>query len=431
LKKVLIITYYWPPSGGPVVQRVLKYVKYLYEFGWEPVVLTVQNGEYPAIDESLLERIPKNLKIVKTKWFEPFSLFKKLTGKAKDSIVSKDITNRKKNESFGMKLALFIRANMFIPDARIGWIYYLVRKGLELIKSENIDIIFSTSPPHSVHLGAKRLARKSGLKWVADFRDPWQEAYWKKDFTTLKIVGYLDKYLEKSVLLKACAITTVSSEIISLFKSKVNNNYFLLHNGFENIELFHNKESYFKIIFIGNLTKFQNPKDLFIAVSSLNNEVKKTIKLEFIGNVFDDIKDDFSKYPDIIIEHKNYMPHKELMTYAQSASMLFFPYYKNFSYSSGIIGAKLFDYFALSKPILALGEKGSTADRALAKTERGILLEYGDIEGISKFINSIYSKWEKDKYIHLDENEEIQKFKTKENVKKLTKIFRDLLDGKD
>ncbi|MDA3871426.1 MAG: glycosyl transferase family 1, partial [Candidatus Marinimicrobia bacterium] len=171
MKKVLIITYYWPPAGGPGVQRVLKFAKYLPQFGWQPIILTVKNGEYSAIDESLIKEIPKECIVYKTKTFEPYNLYKKFVGKKKDEKLPTYILNTNKNDNLNNKIAKWIRANLFIPDARIGWISHIVREGMKIIEKENPDIIFSSSPPHSLQIGAKKLAKKSGLKWVADFRD--------------------------------------------------------------------------------------------------------------------------------------------------------------------------------------------------------------------------------------------------------------------
>ena len=157
MKKVLIITYYWPPAGGPGVQRVLKFAKYLPKFGWQPVILTVEGGDYPAIDESLVNSIDKGCKVYKTKTFEPFKLFKLLTGKKKDHKIDTYILT-KKQSGIMAKLSKWIRANLFVPDARVGWYPNAVKKGLEIIEEERIDMIFSSSPPHSLQFNSKKIA---------------------------------------------------------------------------------------------------------------------------------------------------------------------------------------------------------------------------------------------------------------------------------
>src|SRR5690606_13755203 len=199
LKKVLIITYYWPPAGGSGVQRVLKFAKYLPEFGWEPVILTVENGEYPALDSSFEDDIPKGMKVYKTKALEPFHVYKALTGQSRDSKIDTNIL-KSESENLREKISKWIRLNIFIPDARIGWMAYAVRQGMEIIENENISLIISTSPPQSLQLSAMRIARKSKKPWVADFRDPWTSiAYYQKS-KRFALTKKLDHYLEKKVL---------------------------------------------------------------------------------------------------------------------------------------------------------------------------------------------------------------------------------------
>ena len=249
-KKILIISYYWPPAGGPAVQRVVKYVKYLSEFNYQPIVLTVENPQVQAYDNSLLKEIPAEVEVIKTKSFQPFGIYKKLLGIDKNTSIPKQVISKSENESFKSKISRFIRANIFIPDARIGWFPYLVNKGLKICKEKNIDVIFSTSPPHSVHLGAKKIAKKTKIKWIADFRDPWVDAYWNLDMSKMAFAEKLDKIFEKNVLKSADTITTVSEELINLFQARQKNNYELLHNGFEKINLTKKTSAKFEILFI-------------------------------------------------------------------------------------------------------------------------------------------------------------------------------------
>ena len=160
MKKVLIITYYWPPAGGAGVQRALKFVKYLPQFGWEPIVLTVEKSDSPVDDISLLNDIPNGTKVYKTKSLEPFELYKKFTGKKSDSKIPSDVLLDTKNASLKDKLSKWIRLNVFIPDAKIGWKKYAVKKGLEIIKHEKIDVIFTTSPPQTVSLIGLELSKQ-------------------------------------------------------------------------------------------------------------------------------------------------------------------------------------------------------------------------------------------------------------------------------
>lgn len=201
-KKVLIITYYWPPAGGPGVQRVINFVKHLPKNGWEPIVLTVKDGEYPAVDDSLNLLLSKKLKVVTTKSLEPFNLYKRLIGKKKDHKIDTYILNQKKTR-LSQRIMKWIRLNIFIPDARIGWYPYAVRKGKKIINEERIDLIYTCSPPHSLQLIGKRLSKYTKIPWVADFRDPWTSlvAYQGQDRSILTMK--IDTKLEGSVLQQA------------------------------------------------------------------------------------------------------------------------------------------------------------------------------------------------------------------------------------
>jgi hypothetical protein len=192
MKKVLIITYYWPPAGGPGVQRVLKFVKYLPELGWQPLVLTVKKGEYPAIDETLAKNIPPECKVFKTNIFEPSDLYKRFLGMDDKAKIPTAVL-ADNNPGLKKQIANLIRLNFFIPDAKIGWKKFAVEEGLKIIETEKPDLIFSSSPPPTVHLIAKKLAAKTNLKWVADFRDPWTDIHYYEKQPRLFFAKYLDR----------------------------------------------------------------------------------------------------------------------------------------------------------------------------------------------------------------------------------------------
>ncbi len=429
VKKVLIIAYYWPPAGGPGVQRVVKFTKFLRDFNFEPIILTVENGSYPAFDYSLIKELPENIKVIKTKTFEPFSIYKKLL-KQKDGVIPKDVFSKTKNESAINKVSKWIRANIFIPDGRVGWLPFLISAGNKIIQNEKPDIIFSTSPPNSLHLGAKYLAKKHKLKWVADFRDPWTDGYWNTDLPKLNFMKKVDLKFEKAVLKKASAITTVSAELVFLFKEKEENNFFVLHNGFEKKQFYPIKSDVFRILFIGNLTKFQNPEPLFKAINKIENINLFDIEINFTGKTYSDFSDLIQKYSNLNIVINDYLPRNKLMEFGNTSSLLFFPTYAINKYSKGIIGAKMFDYLALRKPILAVGEKGSIVDRVLSETNSGRLFCKDEIENISKFITEKFQVWKEKKYISLDWNENLDKYLTEKSVKKITDIFLKLLSEK-
>jgi len=423
MKKVLIITYYWPPAGGPGVQRTLKFSKYMKQNGWQPVILTVENSTSPAIDFSLEKEISKDCIIYKTKTFEPFGIYKKLTGKTKDELIPKDINSSTK-KNFKEKISKYIRANIFIPDARLGWIPFLIKEGKKIIEKENIDLIFSSSPPHSLQIGSYRLAKKTGLKWVADFRDPWTNAYWLKNLKKNRIASWLDKKLERKVLKKADLITTVSNEIIEMLDKKEKNQYALIHNGFEKFiaEKTESTEK-FIMLFFGNLVREENHNEIYDALDSLDENIKNRIELHFIGNVFSGFNEVIKKYKNLKFVLKDYLPKDELLKESVKASLLIITYLKGIEYSKGTISAKFFDYLSLRKPILAVGEKEGIADLALQQTGAGKLFEYSNIKGITNFIKKYFSIWETKKVTLNKTDSGYDRYLTAKNVCKLCKKF--------
>ncbi len=421
-KKVLIITYYWPPAGGPGVQRVVKFVKYLDRLGWQPVILTVKASSSPAQDKSLLENIPVGCTVYKTAVFEPFGVYKFFTGKKRDAYIPKDIIVQKKNDSWREKTSRWLRANLFIPDARIGWIPFLVREGMRIIKHEKPSVIFSTSPPHSLQIGARILAKRSGLKWIADFRDPWDEAYWESEIGKTALSAAINRWFEKSVLKQADIVTTVSPGIVGMLRAKQAGRYEYLYNGYEALNGSVDRSARFRIIFIGNLSKYQSPATFIAALKHVPPEYRKQIDVYFIGKVFDDYKK-LMKDANIIL--KNYMPYNELMDFCNSASLLLLIFHQT-SYSANYITAKLFDYLALRKPILAIGFKDSIGEKILTETESGALFGYDQTRETSEFIIQYFTKWKEGDSLLLPPNDKLKEYSTEDNVARLISFFESM-----
>jgi len=422
MKKVLIITYYWPPAGGPGVQRVLKFAKYLPQFGWQPIILTVQYPNSPTEDKSLLSQIPKTCKVYKSKTFEPFDLYRKFTGKKSDENIPKNILEKRSNENIKERFSKWIRSNLFVPDARIGWIHNIKKVGIKIIEKENPDIIFSSSPPHSLQIGAKKLAKKSGLKWVADFRDPWNEAYWLQELNQNRFVKKMNQYFEKSVLKNANSISTISSGIVSLMRNKVDNEYHIIHNGADEIVSSTMKSNKFIILFLGSLSKHHNITSLLNAISSLSENVRNNLELRFVGKIFDGHLKTIKNYKNFKIIIRDYLPYQKAMSLAKESSILYKPNAMS-SYSNSTIGAKTYDYLSLRKPILVIGKGGSAIKIILDDTKSGRFFENNDMRGIEGFLLNYYNIWLNQKYIILNNKEKLEKYTTIYNVEKLSNIF--------
>jgi len=425
MKKVLIITYYWPPAGGPGVQRIIKFTRQFPDFGWQPIILTVKDPSSPAKDTSLIDQIPEECKVYKTNTLEPFTLYKYFTGKKKNASLAKDTIIQRPDEKLSEKISRIIRANIFLPDARVGWIPAMIKQGLRIIEQDKPEVIFSTSPPHSLQLGAKKLAKKSGLKWIADFRDPWIDAYWEKDIERFGFSSRLNQKLEQGVLESANVITTVSDGICDHFRMKTDNRFETIYSGFDIVNHDSIRSDYFEIMYFGNMSKFQSPLPVLKAIDLLPAEKKTRTKIIFVGNVFSGFEELIHQYPDIMIENRSYLPRDQMMEFGKTASLLLLINLE-IEYGKGLITAKIFDYLSLRKPILAIAEKGGSLDELLDKTESGKVFAKHNIKDISAFIKTHMDLWLEKSVLLLQDNQNLDPYRTKNNVKKLTELFEQL-----
>ena len=434
MKKVLIITYYWPPAGGPGVQRVLKFAKYLPEFGWQPIILTVQNGEYPAHDESLFADIPKECKVYKTPAIEPFSLYKKFTGMNSDEAIPVAILTEKK-KNWKKKLAHWIRLNLFIPDAKIGWIPYAVKAGKHIIRNEKPDIIFSSSPPPTVHLIAKSLVLWSKIKWMADFRDPWTEIYHYDNLKQNKYSRFHDKILEKKVLEFADLLITVSKGFALLLKKKISNpqKINVISNGYdeEDFSYINSMQNFdkFVITYIGKMNDQQNPINLWTVLGNLvkkNKKFAENLELLFMGNIADAIwKKIYETEIDNNITHTQYINHRTALEKLMKSQilLLLIPDTKK---NNGIVPGKIFEYLATKNFILGIGPKSGDAYRILNETKAGKMFEFNKIDGIKKEIERQYVNWQKGIKQKVNK-EEIGKYSRRKLTEKLSKFFSEFI----
>ena len=418
--KVLIITYYWPPAGGSGVQRWLKFVKYLQEFGIEPVVYTVENANYLKQDTSLLNEVPKGIEILKQPIWEPTALlfWKK----------SKQQTKGISNVSKGGFLS-FIRGNFFIPDPKVFWVKPSVSYLQKYLDANDIDVIISTGPPHSVHLIAERLHQKNDVKWLADFRDPWSDLYYNKDFKQLAFAKNKNRKLEESVLKNADCIVTVSNSLKQEF-AKIAKKVEVITNGFddefvaaENAIL----DTKFSISYIGLLPKQSNPKLLFKVLKALceeNLNFKKDLQLNFIGDISEEVKVAIEENK--LLQNTNfvgYVSHRKAIEYQNTAQvlLLLIPNVKN---NKGILTGKLFEYLKAKRPILAIGpEKGDLAT-ILQETNSGVIVNFDAEEKLKLEIVALYQKYKEDKLTVNFNN--IEKYHRKELTKKLAFILKSL-----
>ncbi|MDN3666888.1 glycosyl transferase family 1 [Algibacter miyuki] len=394
--KVLIISYYWPPAGGPGVQRWLKFVKYLPEFGVKPIVYIPENPNYPLLDESLIAEVPKEVTVIKQPISEPYRLAG-LFSKKSSKTISKGLIPEAKKQSFIEKSMLYIRGNFFIPDARKSWVKPSVTYLSEYISKENIETIITTGPPHSLHLIGLQLQQKIGVKWIADFRDPWTTIGYHKQLKLTESSKQKHKTLEKEVLNKADDIIVTSSVTKTEFEGITKKPITVITNGYDYEPLQAvTLDSKFSIAHIGSLLSKRNPEVLWQVLSELvkeNAEFEKDFELNFIGAVSENVLQSIeisglSKY----MNNFGYVSHKASIRYQKSSQVLLLVEIDS-EETKCIIPGKLFEYLVSNRPILALGPKGSDVETIIKETNTGNYFSYNDSKSLKSTILGHYKNF--------------------------------------
>jgi len=407
MKKVLFISYYWPPAGGPGSQRAVKFAKYLPTFDWQPLIFTVKNGEYPYTDLSLENDIPTDLKIYKSSSIEPFHLFKKLSGM--DSAARLPVGHlTQSSKSLKSRIFNWIRANIFIPDARIGWLPAAVSKLDQLIEQEQIQMIFSSSPPHSLQLIGRHLKKKYRLPWVADFRDPWTDIQYYQVFKRNNLAQKIDLALEKSVLQRSDHLITVSQTVMEGYLAKVptaklRDKFTVIPNGFDakDFQVTTVKtDNFFTILHSGNLNATQNPEIFWQSIRTLlesDPALRQIIRIRLIGNAAPDIQQAVLRNQlQEIVKFRSFIPHSEIIRQIQQADLLL-SVVPDVPDNKGIVLSKNFEYIGSGKPILIIGPVDSDIGKIITDFTNSRICHYHDIDGCKNFISKTLQDWRKGK----------------------------------
>ena len=378
-KKALIITYYWPPAGGPGVQRWLKFVKYLPDYNIQPIVYCPKNPSYPIVDESLTKELSKDIVVLKQPIKEPYKLARLFSKKAA-STISSGVIPKEKKQSVIEKVMLFVRGNFFIPDARKNWVKPSVDFLTDYIQKENIETIITTGPPHSLHLIGLQLKQKLDVKWIADFRDPWTTIGYHKKLKLTKASQLKHQDLELKVLNSADQLIVTSENTKREFEFKTNQPITVITNGYDTtISEKPKKDSKFTIAHIGSLLSERNPKHLWEALSELINEneaFKTDFELKLIGVVSDDVLQEI--YSHNLKDYTNvvgYVSHDDAIK-AQMQSQILLLIEIDSEDTKAIIPGKLFEYMISNTPILAIGPKDSDVERIIKSTNTGTYFFY-------------------------------------------------------
>lgn len=399
-KRVLIVTYYWPPAGGSGVQRWLKFVKYLREFGWEPIVFTVKDGDYPILDEKLYKDVPANIEVIHSPIFEPYNIYKFLTGKKKTSKLDGNFLSQGKKYSWKDKIAVWIRGNFFIPDAKMFWIRPSINRLNEYLKNAHVDAIVSTGPPHSCHLIAYGAHKKYGTPWVVDYRDPWTQIDYFDDLGLTALARKRHTHLEKKVLNSCNLIINVGYRNAEDLSELTDNKRVVITNGYDDADLDTTKgtlDKEFSIVYIGTMNDSRNPIVLWQVLRELAHErhpIMDHVKVRIVGKPENVIKQsvDYSGLSDYV-DFTGYVSHGQAVLYQNSARVLLLVINKT-SNNKSILPGKIFEYMASERPILCLGPSDGDSARILKNCGHNSVFDYEDIEAVKEFILSKFLEYQ-------------------------------------
>ena len=399
MKKVLVITYYWPPSGGAGVQRWLKTVKYLRVFGWEPIIFTSKGGESPVLDPTLAKDIPNDIEVIEQKIWEPYSFYKKLIGQNKESKIQTGFLKETEKPKILEKLSIWIRGNLFIPDARKYWIKPSVKRLSKFLKYNKIDAIVSTGPPHTTHLIALAINKKLKAPWLADFRDPWTNIDFYDKLLLSKWADKQHRKLESKVLTAANVLVTVSPSWAKDMKELCQREIKVVYNGFDDADMSNatkGLDEKFSIVHIGSMNADRNPVILWEVLADLcktESEFKDDLEIKLIGSTDISVIKKLQKLGlSDRLKKIDHISHEEVLSKLTSAQLLLLPI-NNTKNSMGVIPGKLFEYLSSKRPILCVGPTDGDSSKIIQESKAGVVLDFEDLLGMKKAVGQYYQKY--------------------------------------
>ena len=439
MKKALVITYYWPPSGGAGVQRWLKFVKYLRDYGWEPVVYTADEGEMPELDESLERDVPHGVQVLKRKIWEPYRLYKVFSGRKKTDKVNASFLSEHKKPGLAEKLSVWIRGNIFIPDARMFWIRPSVRFLNGWLKENRVDCIVSTGPPHSMHLIALGLKKRHpSLKWIADFRDPWTGIDFYDKLMLSPIADLTHRRLEISVLKRADAVVSIGERMtgdlrqIYVAVGGLNTKKFVtITNGYDDDDLLKGNvplDPRFSIAHIGTLVKDRNAPELWRVLSRLVQErpdFAARLEIKLVGKVDIHVREELELLGlTSYVRYIPYMPHDAVIAEQQRSHALLLLVNRTPN-AKAILTGKIFEYMASGRPVLAIGPLDGEVAALLFKTNAGLISDFGDEGRLESNVLSLFSGQQPPA-----EAAAIRQFSRKALTRKMTELMEALVENR-
>ena len=438
MKRVLIISYYWPPTGGSGVQRWVKFAKYLPAEGWQPVIYTPENPEQLAVDASLEAEVPAEAEVIRRRIVEPYEMYKKMlrkSGHSKEAVEVNPVNAQ--NKSFLQKVAMWVRGNFFRPDPRCLWIRPSVKFLKKYLKDHPVDLIVSTGPPQSMHMIGRKLAKETGLPWIADFRDPWTKIFYFKHLSMTRATERWHHKIERKVLDEATAVVAVSPLVQQDFQAMTQTPVELITNGFDECDFSAEKcpeaaggaGRDFVITHTGLFAADGNPTMLWEVLAhkcSSCADFKKALKIKLVGKTDEQIlkaiadaglKDN--------LEDMGYQQHAVAVEQQRTASLLILPLRKEPEYKA-VLPGKLFEYLASWRPVLGIGQTDGAMSMILNNTKTGLVLNWEDRKSIERFIDMC---WEKHQTGNLTvDDADISQFTRRNLTHRMAQLFDKLIE---
>jgi glycosyltransferase involved in cell wall biosynthesis len=433
-RRVLIITYYWPPSGGAGVQRWLKFAKYLSDYGWELVIYTPENPEIPVRDASLLNDVNPKIKVLTTKVWEPYQYYKKLLRIDKNEGINSSFVSERKKPKRLESLAVWIRGNFFIPDARRFWIKPSIKYLSHYLRENPVDVIVSTGPPHSMHLIAQKLQQKLGIPWLADFRDPWTNIDFYHQLKLTRAADRRHHRLEKLVLTTADQVVVISEGMKKDFARMVDRSYQVITNGYDSDDLpteIPKPDHKFSIAHMGTLAKSRNPDKLWEVLSELVQKYETfagALEIKLIGKVDYYVKESLQRHGlESFVVIEPYLNHNQVALQQQRTQILLL-LINNTPNARMILTGKLFEYMAAGRPILCIGPTDGDAAKILQETGCGDTFDFDDHTHLKKHVLTLFDRYIKNENHCL--SGDISKYSRRELTARLDKILQEMVNGR-
>ncbi|WP_394972190.1 glycosyltransferase [uncultured Croceitalea sp.] len=424
MQKILIIAYYWPPAGGPGVQRWLKFVKYLQDFNIEPIVYVPENPNYPITDNSLVDEIPEGIRILKQPIFEPYG-FASVFSQKKTKRISSGIIQKHKKQSALERILLWIRGNFFIPDARKYWVKPSVKYLSKVIVDEEIKTIITTGPPHSIHLIGLNLKRQLNVQWITDFRDPWTSIGYHKKLKLSRIAQQKHKQLESIVLNTTDKIVVTSKATKQEFEQLTQKPITVITNGFDGAPLQVDLDEKFTISHIGSLLTDRNPQTLWKVLQELVNEnaaFKDALQIQLIGVVGKEVLASITQFGLTSFTNEvGYVSHSEVLELQPKSQVLLLLEIDS-NETKGILPGKLFEYLNAKRPILAIGPENWEAATIVKETNSGVGLVSTAESALKNVLLEWFELYQKNK-LQLN-SKGIEKYSRKELTQQLANFIR-------